>query len=225
MVKKQPVQADVPQRIPEGFLLTVSQQEQKMSLYLLIFGLVWTATSLTFLLMTMRAPMSWVVVFTLLFVGVFVIIGIAILGFGLLEIWTNLQLYPAELIMPKYPLRMGESCPIRYRRRFRHGALSSPGQIEAQISCDEWIEYRQGTDLVTKTQTLWEKSLPSQTVLSGESQADYSSEIQIPIAQPPSFDAAHNKIRWQLIVKLQVPGIPQVCRSIFHLKIMPEVLP
>ncbi len=126
--------------------------------------------------------------------------------------------------MPKYPLRLGETCPIYYRRRLRNGTLSKSAHIEAQLTCDEWVQYSQDTDTITKTHDLWKQPLPESSIVSGERQADYSEKIEMLPQHLPSFYAKHNQIRWMLTIKLKVPSIPQVCESNFYLKVLPEVL-
>ena len=45
--------------------------------------------------------------------------------------------------------------------------------------CDEWVQYSKGTDTVTKTPQLLQVKLPSQSVISGESQIDYLGDIYL----------------------------------------------
>ena len=224
MAYQQPAHSLTPQRGPEGFVLTVSQSQRQAGIYAVLFGLVWTAFSIVAMVVLFQDTHILFAIFPAVFIGLFVVIGILILGCGLLEMWTNTKLYPAELILPKYPLRLGETCSIHYRRRLRNGTFSKPGEIEAQLICDEWVEYTQGTDTVRKTHDLHKSELPTRTIVTGERQADYESKIAISSKELPSFSAKHNQIRWRVIVKLKVPGIPQKCQSEFSLQVLPEVL-
>lgn len=221
--KKQPAQPHVPQRTAEGFVFTPIAQEKYVGIFLVISGLCWTMLTAISLFDLLRS-INLFSIFFIAFISLFMVAGLFILGFGLLQIWTDLKLYPAELILPKYPLRLGETCPIYYRRRPRNGTLNKSARIEAQLTCDEWVQYSQGTDTVTKTHELWKQPLPESSIVSGETQADYSEEIKILPQYPPSFYAKHSQIRWLLTIKLRVPGIPQVCESIFYLQVLPEVL-
>ncbi len=222
MAKKRPRDPSVPQRTPEGFLLSDSESVGNPTVFLWIFSLFWTIFSAIALFSILRDSINPVSVLMALFVSLFVLIGLFFVGMSLLETWKNFKLHPAELILPSYPLRLGESCTIHYRRRLRNGSFSRAAHLEAKVICDEWVQYRQGTDTVTKTHTLWETAFPSKTVVSGERQADYTGRIDIRPEGPPSFFAEHNKIRWQLIIKLRAPGIPSACISTFLINVMPE---
>lgn len=223
--KQQTAEPPVPQRTAEGFVFTAGAQEKYAGILLVVFGLGWTmlAASPLFDLHLLRS----ITLFNILliaFISLFVVVGLFLLGLGLLQIWTDLKLHPAELILPKYPLRLGETCPSYYRRRLRSGTLNESARIEAQLTCDEWVQYSQGTDTVTKTHEVWKQSLPESSIVSGETQTDYSEKIKILPQYPPSFYAKYSQIRWLLTIKLRVPGIPQVCESTFHLQVLPEVL-
>ena len=217
-MSRQPLTLSTPQRIPEGFLLSVGMSDRKKGIALSIFGLVWTAV-VSFVLFLVARDSDYVGV---IFLGLFLVAGFFCIGIGLLDIWMSLKLYPADLILPRYPLRLGETCPIHYRRRLRRGTFHQPGEIAAKLVCDEWVKYTQGTDTKTKTHVLCELQLPTRSVVTGEQQADYESEIAISADAPPAFSAEHNQIRWRLVIKLKVPGIPQVCRSEFSLNVVPE---
>ncbi len=224
MAHQSPTESPIPQRGPEGFVLTVSHAQRWAGLHACIFGLIWTAVSIFVLTTVSQKPFDLLGLFPAVFISLFVLIGIFVLGTGLLEIWTNTRLHPAELILPTYPLRLGEICSIHYRRRLRKGTFRKSGEIEAQLVCDEWVQYTQGTDTITKTHELYESTLPTRTVVTGERQADYESKIVISNQEFPSFSASHNQIRWRIIVKLKVPGIPQKCQSEFFFQVLPEVL-
>ena len=212
-----------PQRVSDGFLLSVSLHNQYKVFLLLVFGVGWLAFSTAVLLFILKEESGAGVIFPVVIISIFELFGFLMVGSSLLEIWTNWKLHPAELILPTYPLRLGEICPIYYRRRLRRGTFTKPGEIEARLICDEWVEYTQGTDKVTKTETLHESQLPTRTVVAGERQADYESKIAIPHKELPSFYAPHNKVRWRLLMKLKVPGIPHKCQSEFTLQVLPEV--
>ena len=221
--QKQAAEPHIPQRTVEGFVFTAGAQEKYAGILLAVFGLGWTMLAAIPLWDLLRS-INVFSIFLIAFISLFVAAGLFLLGLGLLQIWTDLKLHPAELILPKYPLCLGETCPIYYRRRLRNGTLNKSARIEAQLTCDEWVQYSQGTDTVTKTHELWKQPLPESSIVSGERQADYSEKIEIRSQCPPSFYAKYSQIRWLLTIKLRVPGIPQVCESTFHLQVLPEVL-
>lgn len=220
MAYQQPKTIPVPERVPEGFLLSVDISDRQKGIGLAIFGLLWTAfVGVMFVFLLREADYVGVA-----FLSLFLVIGVCLLGIGLLHLWRSLKLHPAELILPKYPLRLGETCPIYYRRRLRNGTFTQSGYVEARLICDEWVQYKQGTDTRTRTHSLYEVQLPRHTVVTGESQADYESKIEVAAEAPPTFLAKHNRVRWRLIVQLKVPGIPRTCESEFHLNVVPEMM-
>lgn len=233
MVAKKPAELVEPKRISDGFVLGVSAQEQNAGFAFFCFGLVWTLGSGAIFINTLKDAMrlgggfSFVhlfMYFCTAFVSLFVIVGLSILVLAMLELWANYRLQPAELILPQYPLRLGDECRIYYRRKLRKGSFSKAGKVEAQLICDEWVQYTQGTDTVTKTHTLHKQTLPNTTIVSGEHQADYDADITIPVECPPSFYGENNKLRWRLVIKLKAPGIAQICKSVFHLQVLPETV-
>ncbi|MGB3301036.1 MAG: hypothetical protein WBA76_22430, partial [Phormidesmis sp.] len=205
-IKRQITELSIPQRTSEGFVFTASVYERYTGIVMAIFGLSWSAIALIPLLALLQL-INVFSIFLIAFVGLFEVLGLLFFGSGLLQMWTNLKLHPAELVLPKYPLRLGETCPLYYRRRLRKGTLSASAHIKAQLVCDEWVQYSEGTDTISKTHELWKKLLPERSIVSGERQADYSEKIEIPSQYPPSFYAKCNQVRWLLTITLKIPGI------------------
>ena len=224
MANQPPPDKEVPQRTPEGFLLMESKLDRRVGSFLSIFGLCWAGVSGVMFAIVLQQSANPMKPFSLLFISLFVLIGLFLLGLGLMQIWIDSKLHPAELVLSKYPLRLGETCAIQYRRRLRKGRFAKASKVEVQLLCDEWVQYTQGTDTVMKTHVLLELQLPARTVVTGECQADYDGEIAIASEAPPSFSAKHNQVRWRLIVKLKVPGIPLKRQSEFLLQVAPEKL-
>ena len=222
MANQPPPDKEVPQRTPEGFLLMESKLDRRVGMFFSVFGLFWTGFSGFMFFYVLQQPANFMKPFSLLFVSVFVLIGLILIGLGVMQLWIDSKLHPAELVLSRYPLRPGETCDVRYRRRLRKGRFPKGSKVEVKLLCDEWVEYRQGTDTRQKTQDIWSLQLPARQIAAGVAQADYGSEFCIPADGAPSFFAAHNRVRWRLIVNLDVPGIPQVCRSDFWLNIVPE---
>jgi hypothetical protein len=217
------------QRIPEGYCLSDRAYQYKESLWLGVIGIFWTGSSLLALAgfcadfcRSLNVVSLGFGLFVIPFLSIFVLIGLAILATSGLSFWVAYRLHPAELILPAYPLKLGQRYEIHYRRRLRNGTLRKSAPLQAKFICDEWVQYSQGTDTMTKTHVLLEQPLPEHNWVCGESQTDYRASIEIPAQGPPSFKANHNQIRWQLEVKLKIPGIPTVCASTFDLLVLPS---
>lgn len=163
---------------------------------------------------------DWVAIaiFGLLTLGGLVGTGIFIRGILLVS-----RLLPGEIVLPQFPLRLGETCQVRYRRQLRSGRTHQPGQVSATLICYEWVRYRVGTDTKTATQTVWEQPFPASEVYAGTSKIEHDYSLQISTQTPPSFTATNNEIRWELRVLLDLPGVAKDT-STFRLTIAPEVV-
>lgn len=219
-----------PKRIPEGFLLT--DPDDAWSWGKFAFGFLflsfWCGVSFpmfagTLFLFITAPSFSFGALFHLLFISIFAAIGVIGIVWGIRELIVIAKLKPGEVILRTYPLRMGESCRLRYRRQLRNGSTRKPGKITAKWLCYEWVQYRQGKNTKTVTHTLWETDLPEKTVSSWTKQLEYYGQVQVLTDGPPSFDAANNQVRWELQVTVNLPGVPKDT-SYFRFKILPEVL-
>lgn len=217
-----------PKRIPEGFLFT--DPNDAFSWFTFLFGglwlTIWCGVSfpmfITLLFVFLARP-SLTALFPLLFISIFVVIGVIGLAWGLRWLSVIWRLEPGEVVLPSYPLRLGESSPIQYRRRLRHGLTSQTGKITAIWLCYEWIQYRRGTDTVTQTHTLWEIDLPDMSIDTGSKIIEYDANVTVSPQGVPSLDAKHNQIRWEIRVTVDVPGLAKDT-SYFRFRVMPEVI-
>lgn len=149
------------------------------------------------------------------------VIAIASLVWGIHRLAPFVRLKPGEVILLAYPLRMGETCRVRYRRRLRWGSVPKPGQVTAKWLCYEWVLYSLGTESETETHLLWETDLPARSVSPQTVQVEYVAEIEVRAEGPPSFDAKNNQVRWELQVTVDLPGVAKDT-SYFRFKVLPE---
>ncbi|GGA30101.1 hypothetical protein CYANOKiyG1_46640 [Okeania sp. KiyG1] len=141
-------------------------------------------------------------------------IAVAICGAGfiltfLANVWS-LRLYnkrtfehSGKLLVSEYPLKLGGSYQIRYRRPLRLGAtLNQNACLKAVLRCSEVVTYYIGTDPETVRQIILEKPLINQTVLADTQGIEFKASIEIPNNSTPSFRADHNSILWTIEVDL-----------------------
>lgn len=159
----------------------------------------------------------------LLVTGIFALVGMVGLIWGIRLLLVIVRLKPGELVLPQYPLRLGDACRVHYRRQLRSGSTQRKGKITAQLICYEWVQYRQGTDTKTATHTLWEETFPLNEVDRGTRRVEYDAQIHIAPHNPPSFSARSNQIRWEMRVNLDLPGVAKDA-SHFRLQVVPEVI-
>ena len=103
----------------------------------------------------------------LLFISMFAAAGVGMIVKGLRWLTIISKFHPGEVLLASYPLRMGETFRLRFRRSLRRGYTQGAGEINAKWLCYEWVQYRQGTDIETKTHILWEQDLPLMTISTG----------------------------------------------------------
>ncbi|MEO1094023.1 MAG: hypothetical protein AAFX01_03885 [Cyanobacteria bacterium J06638_28] len=217
-----------PERVPEGFLWVDSQGAWSTGKFLLSF--VWTSLwcgisfpGFTRMLLNFLADPHVGRFLMLLFVGMFAAAGVGMIWNGLRWLKIVSAFQPGEVLLPSYPLRMGETFRLRFRRALRRGHTHRPGKIIAKWLCYEWVQYRQGTDIETKVHMLWEQDLPTMTVSTGTRVATYETKLTVLPEGPPSFDAEHNQVRWEILISVDVPGIPQDTAH-FRFAVVPEAV-
>ena len=217
-----------PEHVPEGFLLVDPGDRLTLGkfIFLGLWLALWCGISFTMfaalLLVFIESPHIGTLV-PVLFLSIFVAIGLFGLFWAFRSLYVIAKLTPGEVVMSSYPFRLGEFYDVRFRRQLRSGSTSRSGSIGAKWRCYEWVQYRQGTDTRTVTHTLWEMDLPERSVASGTRRIEYDTRLQAGPEHPPSFDASHNKVRWELEVTMKLPGIPKDS-SQFRFKILPEVV-
>ncbi|MEO0354172.1 MAG: hypothetical protein AAF268_05045 [Cyanobacteria bacterium P01_A01_bin.3] len=231
MAKQLPLQKErliEPDRVPEGVLLQDPGDRLSWgsSTFIIVWLAIWCGVSfpmfVVFLLAFIAEPMP-ATFFSVLFVSLFAVIGLVGIGWALRSLLVIAKLQPGEIVLPSYPLRLGESLNIRYRRQLRRGSISRPGSIRAKWLCYEWVQYRQGTSTRTVKHTLWETDLPERSVSAGTRRVEYDAQLHVNPHYPPSFDADSNQVRWELQVSVKLPGVPKDS-SHFRLKIIPETV-
>ncbi|NEO57480.1 MAG: MFS transporter [Okeania sp. SIO3B5] len=134
-------------------------------------------------------------------------IAFAICGVGFilsclpLAVWC-LRLYnrrkfenSGELLLSEYPLKLGGSYKIHYRRPLRSGAtLNQNTCLKAVLRCSEVATYYIGTDQETARQIILEKPLINQRILPDTQEIEFKKSIEIPNNSPPSLQKDHNCI-------------------------------
>lgn len=162
----------------------------------------------------------------------FIITLIFIYCFVLFLVWQVIRLCsfgrPA-LILSQWPISLGDTVRVRFQCRLR-GVRAR--QVQAHISCSEWVSYHQevkntrspGTSVILRTEAnpCWSQHLPNITQASGTRHIDAEWEITIPPDLPPSFVSPSGRIEWRL--KIAVPNNTfEPAISEFLLYVKPEV--
>jgi hypothetical protein len=127
-------------------------------------------------------------------------------------------LQPGELIFSQYPLRLGSSERVTFRRKLKgNRKFPKNGSVDIKLLCVERVNYTKGTDTITDIAVIEERELRSQAVISNVSELRCHFDLDLPDRLPPSFEAAKNQIRWIISVGQNMPGIAENIESNFTL--------
>jgi hypothetical protein len=113
------------------------------------------------------------------------------------------RLFRATLLVPSWPLRLGDTTPVRFRAMLRKSARVS--EIAAKLQCGEQVTVGRGRHEQRPDNVLYEIDLPCAT--EERRVVDEEWTIAIPPELPPSFDVATSKIEWRITAMLgEVPA-------------------
>jgi hypothetical protein len=128
---------------PEGFLaiefteskLISSSQQRKNSIIYQIIGL-------PFVLIFAPVFLYSIPILLLIFIGIF-LFNRSYRN----NIFAKFRLFPGEVFLSIYPLSLGETCLLTFRRRLkRNKKTKESGQLTLKITCLERVEYKKGSD-------------------------------------------------------------------------------
>lgn len=129
---------------------------------------------------------------------------------------------PTIVEISNHPLHAGEAYQLFVAQtgRFRVNRLT------VQLTCEEETFYRQGTDLRIErhnafSQALWKQS---NVVVDPQTPLEQQLQFSLPDNAMHSFVAAHNAIRWRIVVQGESSPWPSFCRS-FPVIVHPPELP
>ncbi len=108
-----------------------------------------------------------------------------------------------------WPPQLGRTMTAVYRRRAistrARGRLGGQVNVEAELECEEWVQYTVGTDTRTETHEVFtSRSVAAATLVENGIEAVLT--VVIPAdAGGPSMKLDHNRIRWELKTRLGYP--------------------
>ncbi|MEM1170772.1 MAG: hypothetical protein AAGJ08_17255 [Cyanobacteria bacterium P01_H01_bin.35] len=113
-----------------------------------------------------------------------------------------------ELFLPEYPLKLGSSYEIRYRRPLRSGVtLNRNSEFKVQLVYSEVVTHGIGSDEETKEHIILEQPLINQIVPGDAKAIEFTKSIEIPQKSIPSLELEHNRIWWRIVVVLEPEGL------------------
>ena len=123
---------------------------------------------------------------------------------------------PGEVLLPSYPLRLGEEYNLTFRRRLRaNQKTKKAGQLTFKFACLERVKYTRGSDTEVETHVIWESQPKIYSVPIGVNTYSLRSDFTIPNNLPSSFEGENNQIRWIISIEQNIPGIVEQVYSNF----------
>lgn len=214
-----------PERQPKGFVLTdLENTRQGAGIRSLLFGgifqLIW---GIIFMIVGMSNPL-------------FFFFGLVPVLSGINTFWaipTKLKTLnranPGELILQSYPLRLGETMVVTFRRHLQSGyEAKTTGKVWGRLVCLEVYRDDRGSGSASfYGEYVWCYDLPPLTVLPGVSRIEQDWAIDIPSAGVPTIRIENsnesNFVLWCIDVWLEIPGLIKD-DSVFCLLVEPEVV-
>lgn len=154
--------------------------------------------------------------------GVFAVVGLVAVGFGVRSLWLSRVLGRMTLELPQeQPISLGAIQVVRFRRTGGAARAANAPTATAELSCHERATYRQGTDTHTVRHELFRGPL---TVFPEPVPGSVGGrvEISVPLLYPPTMSLPHNRIVWELKLTVRVAGMPDDV-STFPLPIAPVI--
>ncbi len=214
------------QRLPDGRVrLRPGHGKIATGIGLLIFAAFWLGVSGTmFVLFLGEGGLS----FPLVFIGLFVVIGVAVLIGGIVVIVSGVlvgqKIAPADITVSRLPLRLGERFTLEYDQPVKQRCEID--HVTLTLVCKEWVRYTVGTDTRTAEHEVLSQEQPLMT--GGEIEALGSLRAQAELAVPAeamhSFDATNNKVSWLVKIRTAIKSWPDYTAE-FPLLVEPRLMP
>ena len=177
-------------------------------LALLIFAVIWNGISwgigsVIFFTGDDNTPL-----FAKLIVGLFMLIGLAIVAGAIKMALARSKLHPPQVTLSVQPLRVGEPFSGRFLQQAKGRARID--RVKLQLICRERATYRRGTNTHTATHDAYteEVSLAESTDANSVQPIEGEFQFQIPDDAMHSFSASRNKIQWLVTTTTEVAGWP-----------------
>lgn len=182
---------------------------------LLVLCLLWNSTVFAFAGGLLNGDMGaggWLFAIFLL---PFFLIGLLLIALVLgmiLDSVASVGVGALAFEISKHPVYSGEPCDVYVAPS---GGVLRLRSLVLSVECQEKASYTQGTNTVSEEQTVFQQVLAEQNTLDAEygGSQELIAKLQLPAGVMHSFVAAHNSIRWNLILKGRVLGFYTMSRN------------
>lgn len=177
-----------------------------------LFGLLWNSLAVGLFVVALKSHIvgrpDWLLT---LLVLPFVAVG----AWSMRYFWRQLlwvtAVGPSIVEISDYALRPGMKAQVFFSQT-GHRQLK---RLQLDLVCEEEANYQQGTDIRTEVCVVSRTELLHRDDLRLEPREPFECEatLQVPEGAMHSFQAVHNRVRWKLVVRAQVEGLPKYERS------------
>lgn len=166
-------------------------------------GIVWSI--ILFALLPEARKGHWVAWFPLVFLSIFVIVGLFVIGVFIHQLLalTNPRL---RLVVNRRAFRPGEMLELEWECSGNPARLTS---LAIALEGRESATYCRGTDTTTETHVF--AHLPLATLDDPAAILGGRTKLRLSVDTVPTFIARCNKIEWILIVRGVIPRWPDIC--------------
>lgn len=120
-----------------------------------------------------------------------------------------------EIRLSAYPLKLGETCSLScHQKLYPHKPLTQSAKWTIQLTCSEVVTFGDASTLSHERWTVYRETLYEQKLPIGSSHNLVANfRFKLPTDGVSSFEATHNRIRWQIESKLELENPPQIVNS------------
>ncbi len=184
--------------------------------FFVVFALFWTSISVFMFIMAWNENE----VPAILFISLFVLIGLVMLVAALWRYLSRLRLGSPVLTVSNSELQVGERFNVEYQQAFK--VASEVSKASVSLVFQEAATYTQGTDTRTDRHTniVETHEIPGRRFEAGEA-LQQSLSMAIPSDAMHTFIADNNKLQWFVRVHVDIVDWPDL-KEDFELRVLPQ---
>ena len=182
-----------------------------------LFTLVWNGIAAPFLVASIASHLGWDGIgqspnwFLTLIIILFGLVGLFLIWICVKQLLITFGIGPTTVEVSDHPLLPGGCCDL---------VLSQSGRLtmnsmQLLLVCEEQAKYRQGTDTRTETRRVFEQEIIRSEGFAIDEGMPFEArgELRVPTGAMHSFVAAHNLVRWKVLVRGDIAGWPDFERE------------
>lgn len=206
--------AKVPLRRGRTLTHALGRREPYAGWTLVLVSLVWNALCVPFFIGMLYAHSAGA-----LFLLLFVVVGMVMLGAGLKRVMALRKLITIEL--DAEPAYLGDTITLHLAQR---GAVNIT-RLLAALVCKEMVSYRVGTDTRKEEREVYREEILDEISLKVARGETWTRQLQITLpAGPASFKAPSNEVAWSISVNAEIDNWPDY-DELFTFRALPKVSP